>query len=199
MVVVLAAIVLTAFATIFIPPIVNPVHEQFSQTGYSDSVYGFRLNLLLNGTQLAAGHGISVTAWLINTSSGINNVTAASQWPVSLLGLWTRICTNGWPVGVGVMPGYFTTDNYTRGSLIRVPSPLLACPILRDTPAFFLMQPKGSTAIVRLNGVLSDWNLTSTFALGSVQLARNQSGGVFTAVAADEWGDVAIAHFRISQ
>lgn len=62
MVLVLGAIVLTVFATIFIPPIVNPVHEQFNQTGYSDSVYGFRLNLRLNATQVAAGNGVAATA-----------------------------------------------------------------------------------------------------------------------------------------
>ncbi len=198
MVFVLAAIVLTVFAAIFIPPIVNPLHEQFNQSGYSDSVYGFRLTILLNATQLASNGGVAVTAWLNNTSSETNNVTAASQWPAGLQGLWTRICTNGWPLGVGVMPGYFTQDNYTRGSLIRVPVPLIGCPVSIYTPTFFLMQPGSSTAIVRLNGVLSDWNLTTTLSLGSAQLSRNAGSGVFTAVAADEWGDVAIAHFRIA-
>lgn len=117
---------------------------------------------------------------------------------MGLQGLTTGICTNGWPVGVGIMPGYSTQDNYTLGSLIVAPNPLLACTVPLPAPRFFLMQPGSSAAIVRLNGLLSEWNLTTTLALGSSQLGRNQSSEVFTAVASDEWGDIAIAHFHIS-
>ncbi len=199
MALVLAAIVLTVFAALFIPPLLNPVHEQFNQSGSVNSPYGFSLNIRLNATHPAQGAGVSVTAWLNSTSPQISNITAVNSWPIGPQGLWTRICTSGWPLGVGVMPGYYTSDNYTLGSLIRVPMPLLACPVSIFTPKYFLLQPYGSVAIVELNGALAHWNLTSTVSLGGPLLGAQRSSGVYTAVAADEWGDVVIAHFRISQ
>jgi hypothetical protein len=96
------------------------------------------------------------------------------------------------------MAGYYTTDNYTLGSLVPVPMPLVGCPMMMGTPGFFLMQPRGSTAIVKVNGVLSEWNLTSSLSIRSSQL-NSQRGGVYTAIAVDEWGDVAVAHFRVDR
>ena len=124
--------------------------------------------------------------------------TAATSWALGPQGLWTKICTNGWPLGVGFMAGYFTPDNYSLGTLVSIPQPLVACPIMANTPGYFLLQPRGSTAIVKLGGSLAEWNLTSVLGLASGKLGV-QRGGVYTAVAADEWGDVAIAHFRVSR
>jgi hypothetical protein len=197
-VIVIVALALTIAAALLVPPILNPIHEQFNNAASVDSPHGFSLTIKLNATQLTPTEGITVTAWINSTSNQIGNISAASHWPVGPQGLWTRICTNGWPLGVGFMAGYFTGDNYSLGSLIHVPMPLFGCPILISTPGFFLLQPHSSTAIVRVNGALAEWNLTSTLGLRSSQLSP-QRGGVYTAIAVDEWGDVVLAHFRVSQ
>jgi hypothetical protein len=95
------------------------------------------------------------------------------------------------------MAGYYTTDNYSIGSLVPLPPPLVSCPITIGTPGYFLLQPRGSAAIVKVNGSLAEWNLASTLGLASSQFG-SQRGGVYTAIALDEWGDLAIAHFRVS-
>ena len=194
-VIVIAAMVLVVAAALSVPQLVSPVHEQFEASASVASPYGFSLNLRLNATQLGAGQGQTITAWLNSTSPQVATISAASDWPMGTDGLWTKLCTNGWPLGVGVMEGYFTAENYSLGSLVRVPMPLIGCPIQSGTPTFFLLQPQGSTAIVKVSGVLAEWNLTSTLGLAGPQL--NSSRGVYTAVAADEWGDVAITHFRV--
>lgn len=196
-IVVMAAMVMVIAAALFIPPLVSPLHEQFNNVSSVESPYGLSLTIRLNGTKPAAGEGETVTAWLNSTSSQVSNITAATSWPMGPQGLWTKTCTNGWPLGVGIMAGYYTTDNYSLGSLIQVPMPLLNCPMMMGTPGFFLMQPHGSTAIVKVNGALADWNLTTTFGVGGSHLS-SQRGGVYTAIAADEWGDVAVAHFRVT-
>lgn len=194
---VLGAMVLTVASALVVPPLVNPVHEQFNGSASVASPYGFTLNLKLNATQPTTTSGLTMTARLNNTSNQIGNITAANRWPLSPRGLWTRICTSGWPVGVGVMAGYYTTDNFSLGSLVPIPMPLLACPVSIYTPKFFLLQAHGSVAIVNVNGALVEWNLTTTLELSGSRLSP-QRGGVYTAIAADEWGDVAVAHFRVT-
>jgi hypothetical protein len=190
--------VFVIIAALVIPPLVNPPHEQLNSFSSVASPFGLILSLEINGTQLAAGQGESLTAWLNSTSSEVANVTSASSWPIGTQGLWTRICTSGWPLGVGIMAGYFTSDNYSLGSLVRVPMPMIGCPVMLGTPGFFLMQPRGSSAIVKVNGALATWNLTSALGVGG-SLMSSQRGGVYTAIAVDEWGDIALAHFRVNQ
>lgn len=197
-IIVIAVMVGVLAAALVIPPIVNPLHEQFNGASTVVSPYGLSLTLRLNGTQLAAGEGESLTAWLNSTSSEVANISAAAGWPLGPQGLWTKACTSGWPLGVGFMAGYYTADNYSLGSLVPVTGPLTGCPLMAGAPGSFLMQPRGSTAIVNVDGALSEWNLTSVLAIGSPQLS-SQRGGVYTAIAVDEWGDVAVAHFRVNQ
>ena len=197
-VIVIAAVVVIIAAALLVPPLVSPVHEQFNSTTSVASPYGLSLSLRLNGTQLIAGQGETIMAWVNSTSSQVANVSAASNWALGPQGLWTRICTNGWPLGVGLMAGYYTADNYSLGSLVPLPTPLVGCPIMIGTPSYFLLRPHGSTAIVKLGGSLAEWNLTSTLGLASSQLS-SQRGGVYTAIAVDEWGDLVIVHFRVNQ
>jgi len=193
MVLVLTAVVITVFAAIFIPPLVYPAHEQFLQISSVNSPYGFSLSLRLNATQSSPGGSLTITGWMNNTSSQVNNVTARNQWSIGPSGLWQRLCTSGWPLGLGVMRGYFTSDNYTLGTLVRFPMPLVGCPVSIYVPNSFLMAPHGSKAIVKVGSAIMEWDLTTTLSFGATQPA-----GVYTAIAADEWGDVAITHFRIS-
>lgn len=51
---------------------------------------------------------------------------------------------------------------------------------------------------MKANGNLTEWNLTTTLALPGTEPGL-QRGGVFTAIAVDEWGDMAVAHFRVNQ
>ena len=196
MAIILGAIVLVIFAALFIPPLANPAHEQFQGSASVASPYGFTMTISLNSSTVAAA-GVSISGSLYNTGSEILNATASNQWAVTPADLWTPICTNGWPIGVGVMHGYFTADNYTLGTFVVLPRPLVACPVLVSTPGFFLIQPHSLEAIVRLGGSLAEWKLSSTLTYGNQQ-GGTALAGVYTAVAADEWGDVAIVHFRLS-
>ena len=197
-IIVIAVMVTVIAAALFMSPLVDPLHEQFNSTTSIASPYGLSLNLRLNGTQLSVGNGERITAWLNSTSSQVASVAAADSWALGPQGLWTRICTNGWPLGVGYMAGYYTTDNYSLGSLVPVPMPVVGCPVQTGAPDYFLFQSRNSTAIVSLNGVLAKWNLAATLAIGGPQLGL-QHGGVYTAIAVDEWGDVAVAHLRVNQ
>ncbi len=190
MVFVLAAIVITIFGALFIPPYLYPAHEEFLPSAAVNSTLGFSLSIELNSTILAQGGAVNVTGQVENPTGQILNISAADRWAVDRGSLVTKPCISGWPVGIGIMTGYYTQDNFSLGTLIRQSQPLVSCPVPAGQPSSFLVQSHGSSAVVRLPGSITEWDLTTTFAF------RGPLRGVFTVVVADEWGDVVLTHFR---
>ncbi|MDG6903090.1 MAG: hypothetical protein JRM80_14185 [Nitrososphaerota archaeon] len=191
---VLAAIVIAVFVSLAVSPYVFPAADTFQPSVSYDSAFGFTLHLMINSTSIPRGGVISLSGWLNSSSSSIDNITASEGWGVGPGGLWTKICTSGWPIGLGVMAGHFTQDNATLGTLIPIPEPLFQCPVQAATPGYFLLGPHSSRALVDLNGIPQYWVLQSGFSLSTSQLAP----GTYTAVIADEWGDVVTTNFAVS-
>ena len=191
---VLAAIVITIFAALVVSPYVFPVNGAFQPSVSYGSAFGFTLHLQVNATSVPSGAGVLISGWLNGSSGSIDNVTAADSWGVGPGGLWTRMCTAGWPIGLGVMAGHYTQGNFTFGTLIPVPLPLVQCPVQAGTPGYFLLSPYSSKALVDLSGTPQYWVLQSSYSFSTSRLPA----GVYTAVIADEWGDVLTTNFRVS-
>lgn len=197
---VLAAITIVIFASIFIPPLINPVHEQFSPEASVNSPYGFSLNLSINATHVESGGRISFTVWINNTSKQINNVTAQDDW--LLTNLAVPSCAPGLPMSVGVMKGYYTGDNFSLGHvlpLVYLRPPCTPAPGFASTP-YFLFQALGSEALVQSAGGIRQVNISVTVSSNSYIDGGTTAlfAGVFTAVALDEWGDSVLTHFVAS-
>ncbi|MDG6910611.1 MAG: hypothetical protein JRN08_09600 [Nitrososphaerota archaeon] len=197
MTIVLAAIVITVFAAIFIPPYVYPYHDVFQPAVSLDSPFGFTLHLEINSTSVAPGGGVLLTGWVNSTSSSIENVTAADSWALPQSGLWGKICTSGWPIGVGMMQGHYTQDNYTLGTLVPVPRPLVVCAVYAETPRYFIFEPHSSKALVTLGGNPAIWDIQTSLSFRQYTSGYQLQPGVYTAVVADEWGDVLTTNFRV--
>lgn len=201
---VLAAIAITIFAAIFASPYVFPPASTFQSSVTYDSAFGFTMHLQVNTTEVAPAGSVLISGWLNGSSASINNVTAAGTWGAGPSGLWTSLCTAGWPVGVGVMQGHYTQDNYTLGMLLPLNLPLASCPVQSATPGYFLFDSHSSRVLVDIKGAPQYWVLQSTFAFrASSVLGLHGSGaslqpGVYTAVLADEWGDVVTTNFLVS-
>ncbi len=196
MALVLAAIVITVFAGLIIPPYFSPNQEQFQTSGSVASPFGFTLSVRLNSTHTSPDGFVKITAWVNNSAASVENITSGNYWIVDHGLLWGRPCTSGWPIGIGVMQGYYTEADYSQGALIRLPQPLTSCPVSRATPGYFLLEARGSKAVVSLNGTLEFWNLQSTLVLGPVSLGGSQwPAGTYTVLVTDEWGDVIISQF----
>lgn len=133
----------------------------------------------------------------LNGSSSILNVSASDAWAFSGAGLWKGQCIAGWPLGIGVMEGYYDQYNYSSGTLIPLKQAGCAS---GGGPSSFLLQPGGSEAIVSVNSTLHRWDLVLTLTLsGSSYAGPPPSAGPLTVVAADEWGDVALLHLSAPQ
>ena len=202
---VLAAIVITIFAAIFVPPYVFPSHDNFQRSVSMDSpFFGFTLHLDLNTTTPASSGHVLITGWLNSTSSSLENITTSNSWPLGLSGLWGKICTSGWPIGVGVMKGHYDQDNYTLGKLLPIPQP--ACPSQSEVPSYFILEPHSSKALVDIGGSPQYWIIQTDYTFGYTLNAGLPEGagpnqlptGVYTAILADEWGEVVTANFLVS-
>jgi len=205
--VVLVAMAAVIFAAILIPPYLFPSHNVFPSSVSYDFGSGFTMNLTLNSTTVAASGHLLITGWLNSSSDSVENVTAADSWAFSEGLLWARQCTSGWPVGIGLMSGHYTQDNYTLGTLIQPEASSVQCPA-SESPQYFLFYPHSTEALASVNGNPQRWTITINVTLGRGSLSPNalpgvpvQGGlpaGVYTAVLADEWGDVLTASFRVS-
>ena len=195
---VLAAIVITIFAAIFIPPYISPQHDVFQTSTSLAFLSGFALHLQINSTTLQSNGTLLISGWINSTSSAIDNITTSDAWGVQQGDLWMAPCMSGWPIGLGVMQGHYTTDNYTLGALLNVTkSDLAACPVT-GAPSYFLFEPHSSKALVTLNAGPTFWVVQSSFSFDGSAAGSPLQPGVYTAVLADEWGDVLTANFLVS-
>ena len=196
--VVLAAIAVTIFAAIFIPPYFSPTHDIFQSSVSAGTPSGFTMHLTMNATRVGAEGGVLVEGWINSTSDSLYNITAANAWALPENLLWENPCTSGWPIGIGVMEGHYTTDNYTLGTLVPAPGPLASCPAQGISPSYFVFEKHSSRALVDFGGTPSIWTIQTSFTFRQHLSGYGLRQGVYTAVLADEWGDVLTANFLVA-
>ena len=195
---ILAAIVITIFAAIFIPPYVNPPHNAYPQSVSFDFGSGFTMHLTVNYSSGSPTWSALLSGWVNSTSPSIESITAADSWAFPLNDLFTRLCTPGWPIGIGVMEGHYTQDNYTLGTLIPLNSSQPQCSGVSYSPTSFAFEPQTSRALVVLGGKPSFWTIQTVLRFTGTTPGYLLPPGVYTAVLADEWGDVLTADFLAS-
>jgi hypothetical protein len=195
MIAVLAAIVIVVFAALFIPYYLLPSHTSYQATVTLDSPYGFSMHLGVNATSVSQTGTVVIAGWVNSTSSSIENVTAATQWPVPQGKLWGRPCAPWWPIAIGVMQGHYTKDNYTFGTLIQIRQPALLCQERSPSPTSFAFEPHSSKVLVVRGGNPSFWVLQTELRFGQSSTSYQLQPGVYTALLADEWGDILTTNF----
>ena len=140
------------------------------------------------------------------------NITAADLWkyPHDSLNLFNP-CVNSSPVGLAILEGYYDLNNFTLGkalTLYNTSIPYLCTSI--GPGAYYLFSPSSNSAQAFDSHGVPNGNRSMTIdfpALGywTGGIGADSPGpaqfhpfkGVYTVVAADEWGAVAISHFVI--
>jgi hypothetical protein len=199
-IVVVAVVVVVIASALVVSPYLNPRVDTFQKHVYDMTTNGFTFNLEVNTTSFSTTGHVAIAVWANSTSASTNNVTGADFWPFDHARLIGKPCTNGWPIGVGVMQGHYTADNYTLGSLVIIPQPEVLCPA-KLPPHWFEFEPAphSSRALVTLGNTPEIWVIQSSIVFGQGSLGQGPlPAGVYTAMAADEWGDLLLTNFRVA-
>jgi hypothetical protein len=164
---------------------------------------GLRLELRLAADN-SSGGSIGITVEEQNTLDHVNNVTAANSWRIPTFSL--RGVYDLWMVGYTIYKGYYDADNFTSRTslaLMEVGSYISCSPC--PAPTYFLFQPTSDNATLSPGSTFPYAESSSTM---PINLTEAISGywtssdnfvvfppGIYTVVAADEWGQVAVLHF----
>lgn len=212
--VVLIAVILTVIVAIAIYPRLNQTQERFQKSASVGSSYGygFTFNAAINATQVTEKDHLNITIWMNTTSFQTQNITAMNQWTVQRANLWSSPCISAndwWPIGVGVMSGYYTDANLSEGVMVQSHQRLLGClPVsgsnngtgtFQGPARYFILQRYSWNSIVVLKDGIESWQLRTSLLFGKDTLIPIETyHGTFTVVAADEWGDYLTLHFRVT-
>jgi len=163
---------------------------------------GLNFTLTLNSTLLIGGQAINISASVTNDRSTFNNLTSASNWSeVWLLG-WGMIDSCNSFANAQIFQGYYTQSNITSlqsGTELQLAKPLfppMGCPFIPGAwSTYFPFQPHESQVGYQYStsgdyGNASSASSNSTFRLFDT--------GVYTVAAGDEWGQVVILHFNVT-
>jgi hypothetical protein len=181
-------VILIIVLSLLIPPIFNPPKKVFGGIGSTESAYGFDLYLKLDKGYIQKGTNITASAWIMNGAGRINNVTAMSNWP--LQGLYSK-CS---PLAIGIIKGYYEQANITRGSFIDLNNSK-SCE--SENVLYYLLEPMGTNGIAFYQGGARKVSMNISISLsGYYEEGRFlEFKGVYTVVAADEWGDIVLLYF----
>ncbi len=161
------------------------------------SQYGLRLMVNMNATEIVPGESVQVNLTEFNTLPRVNNVSASGDWPV---GVALGPCENEFdqPFGIAVYAGHVDAQNLSQGQRVDI-FPAVACPMYIRLVTGYEFQPQSNLAVV-LPG-----SATPSPLVGSVVLSMSYSPqaqplppGVYTVVAADEWGALAFLYFQVN-
>ena len=195
-VIVLGVVVVVLAASIALTFVFDVTPNTFQTKTSVASTYPFTLTLEVNTTSATASQRVEITAWLNGTSTG--NVTASSNWAFDQSKLVRPVCSSGFPVGVGVMQGHYTTDNYSLGTLVSFVLPQIPC-ALEPPPAWFYFSSATPKVLVALGATPEFWILRANATVSPTTMGVSTlQPGVYTAIGADEWGDFVMTNFRVS-
>ena len=190
-------------------PIPISVSSLDKTASVSSSVSGLELSLSLNSVQLQRGQSIGATVTVFNSLGTVNNVSAASEWPIK--GLTTGACgTLNEPLGLALFQGYYASQNISSAvAALELYYPgVYNCPAILDVK-YYLFQPQTYSATIGVTpsfGPQTPYPITVSVGVNGswTGSAVNQSAahhlfspGIYTVVAGDEWGDILMLHFVV--
>jgi hypothetical protein len=181
---------------------INSVSKKFAN--------GLSLSISVNPQIIKPGYPVHIVISESNTLSKTNNLRVSNKWPMS--GLSVGICgTESYPFGVAVFQGSYTNANLSTATPLELYDPntqVMGCvpPVSNITAYDF----KSSSDIATLDGNAINGNATfemSAQVIGGINWVGNPPNavqqyfepGVYTVVGGDEWGNMIILHFTVSQ
>jgi hypothetical protein len=181
---------------------------------------GLELSLSLNSSSISTGQGIAATVRETNLLSRSDNVPVAEYWPECILDecMVTSVSAGelalgpcgpvNFPVGMVVLQGNYGPLNVSQAEALEIYQPGTSCPAVLSGQASvtgFDFQPSSDNATLigtchAVAGCLREIinPMVSFSGYWSGGAFTSLPNGVYTVVAGDEWGDVAMVHFTVT-
>jgi hypothetical protein len=176
-----------------------------AQTTYtvSNPNLGIRLAISLNASTIRVGGAVNYSASVYNTRPSENNISSASNWAIpGLIGTATGPTDS--PIAYAVMPGHYVSGNISKAPSIDYG---MCCTTVMGGITTYSFQAMSDNASVFGIGncnpcftrPVSTWRLLDEYPTGAGVGVHwvSFAAGVYTVVAEDEWGDVALASFTV--
>ncbi|MDA4132481.1 MAG: hypothetical protein OK454_05060 [Thaumarchaeota archaeon] len=167
---------------------------------------GLTLSLTVNATDVSSGRGVAATVDEANTGSAPINVSASAKWPIQGLAIGPCGFLN-YPIGLAVLRGNYDVANVSSAKALQIYRPgISACPMILASIGSFEFQASSDNATVfggcqpAADGCMSEIiNSTVSFnGYWNGSALTSFPSGVYTVVAGDEWGGMAILHFTVT-
>jgi hypothetical protein len=168
---------------------------------------GLNLSLSLDSTIYNPSQQISIVIDEKNTLSKTNIVSVSSKWSFSYLTLG-QCGTYLLPFGVALLQGYYSSTNISTATpLMFYDYSVQPCPIVFGKITTYDFRPSSDIATIQYKSQPGTQPIKTnvTFSLqltgywtGSPPIKKNFDSGDYTIVAGDEWGNLVIVHFTVS-
>ena len=173
------------------------------------SANGLSLSLSLDSTIYNPSQQISIVIDEKNTLSKTNIVSISNKWSYSYLTLG-QCGTYLLPFGVALLQGYYSSTNISTATpLMFYDYSVQPCPIVFGKITTYDFKPSSDIATIQYKSqpgtqpiktnVAFSLQLTGYWTGSPPPIKKNFEPGDYTVVAGDEWGNLVIVHFTVSQ
>ena len=173
-------------------------------TTVSDQGLGIELVLSVSPSQGPHATSFEVNATVWNLLSRPNNVTGVNNYH----GVQVNPLCNTGPATFEVLQGYYTVANFTSGTALSIHGVQnMMCIVPTSALSYYVFQPSSDVFTVPL-GQGSSVSMTTRSAAAATSLVNVYSSGlanpeplpagIYTVVAADNWGQLAAVHFAVT-
>ena len=163
---------------------------------------GLNFTLTLSSSELIVGQNLSITANVTNERSAFNNLTSESDWSEPWLIGWETIDSCNSFANAQVFQGYYTQSNISSlqsGSELQLAKPLSPSPECPFIPGawstYFPFKPHESRVGYQYSTSGDYGNASSSSSNSTFRLFDTE---VYTVVAGNEWGQLVLLHFTVS-
>ena len=173
-----------------------------SETTATDQALGLQFRLAVTPGTAPSGSSFQVNASVVNVLQRVNNVSGLDRYN----GIGSNPVCKSAPIAFDVMQGYYTLSNYSSATVVNVHGPQnMMCVVGADDLSYYVFQPNsdnftgaastGSLHLTRTAQISVDVGQVWSQGFGS---SGPLKAGEYTVVAADNWGQLAIVHFKVS-
>ena len=171
---------------------------------------GLQLVLSVTPSQGRESNSFEVNATVWNTLSRPNNVTGVDDYN----GVQVNPLCNTGPVTFEVLQGYYTTVNFTKGTVVSIHGVQnMMCIVPTSALSYYVFQPnsdvfsgplqqdqggsQNTTAAMTTRSATTAASLVDIYS-GGLASPEPFPAGTYTVVAADNWGQLAAVHFTVT-